>query len=164
MRITVGTCLGLLLLANSASALTINLVFGDGFPLGSPEQQVAYAAKQYWEKTITFDYTVTITLQRADLSSIGDFVARTYNNDETPNPDPRTGSFLPTDANIDLTTSPTQPLWFDPTPGDDFEFSMTDEHGRFGNATTAPFGQWDALSVLCHEFGHAIGCDLLPGS
>ncbi len=158
-RISIAICLGLLLWANTASAVKINLVFGNGFPLGSPGQQAAYAAKQFWEKTIFFDYTVTITLQRANLSGeLNDPVARVYNNEETANPDPRTGSFLPVSADVDLTTSSTQPLWFDPTLGNNSEFSMTAEHGRFGNAITAPFGSWDVLSVLCHEFGHAIGC------
>jgi hypothetical protein len=156
----------LLLATSRAEALSIDLSFGDGFDTGT-RQSVAEAAAEWWEMSLltpfTFDMTVDVTDGTNWTPTPNGAVGRMHGNTQTAAADPNTGTKLPQSGTVELNVNAT---WFwDLTPHDNSEFDMSREAGRFGDATDpSATGRWDALSVLKHEMGHALGFSRTAGS
>lgn len=145
----------LLLTFSQAQALTIAFNFLNGFAAGSDQRKVAEGAAQWWESAIQTDFTVNIDLGFAAIDGVN-LAGRTHSNAETADKNLETGTKLPKSAAIDLNTNAS--FFFDRSEGDNSEFNMTMERGRFGNCNQAACqGKWDALSVITHELGHALG-------
>ncbi len=146
-------------MARPAAALTINLTFGPNFT--DPMQQaVAQAAAQLWMNAISGPpFTVDVIVEYADLTSNSSILAQTIDNVQTSSPNAETGTQLPQSARIQLNSNAQANIqfYFDSTPGDDSEFNMSEENGRFGYYLYGPASWVDALSALVHEMGHAVG-------
>ncbi len=141
-----------------AHALAINLTYGAGFAAGSAARQTADIAAQWWQNAILTDFTVAITVAAVEFTgSDAGYIGRTHSNTQSAAVDLTTGTKLPTAGVLELNTR--QSFFYDDTPKYSTEFDMTRENGLFGDAKagSAAAGKWDALSVLLHELGHALG-------
>jgi len=186
LRLTLTAWGVLLVVAAPAGALTIDLTFKSGTsasPSFDPNGLrisaiMVYAAKR-WEDIIEDEATLKIEFYYSDLPDSPSTLGRHTNLD--------TSGGKPTKARIQFDTvfSGNERLWyFDPTPGDDSEYNMTQtlyrdltntqknnwftgsppdllEVGYRGSApNSAPDDAQngnDILSTAIHEIGHAVG-------
>lgn len=202
LAFTAGTSLGF---GAACFALTINLTFNDPYNVPDDPNDDNEAAKYYdvtgvdrtmelipvmeaaasiWENIIEDTHTLNITYGWGDLTGL-------VGNNGWSSP---AGSNRPNNGTITFDTrfdgtGNSRPWFFDETPFDDEEYSMTQRlyrdlaasnqsggnqawfngnvPGEFeawyrGAATDSDAqGAWDALSVAMHELGHALG---LPGT
>jgi PEP-CTERM motif len=155
------------LVAPRAEALTINLTFGAGFDT-DVKKAVAQQAVNEWQAALPYNYTFALTVDITSgtnwTATPNSAVGRMRDNAESAAVDPTTNTKLPTSGTVELNSNFS--LYFDSSPADNSEFNMTQENGRFGNATATggASGSWDALSVLEHEIGHALGFSRTTGT
>jgi hypothetical protein len=119
------------------------------------------AAIQYLQNSILLNWSETITFTLADLSGPPAAVADSTNTGIDANGRPSSSAIR-----VDTSSSV---FFFDPTPLDNSEFTMTSATtmlggssvnvSRFGNATATggAAGRWDFLTIAIHEIEHSIG-------
>jgi hypothetical protein len=159
--------IGSFALATPASALIINLEFSGKFddtadPNLAAYKSVANAAAALWQTAATpwnrvTNYSVDIKLTTASMGS-GGIYALTHGNFEQAAPNPVTNTRLWESSFITLNEDSWANFFFDPTPNDNAEFNMNQYGGLFGTAINAAQQTMeDALSLIVHELGHALG-------
>lgn len=165
--------------------LFITIVDGGGTAPGSADGggslfAVAEAAAAYWEAALSastsepdYDYSISITVKWGDskgAAGVGGFSVSTT----SPPPTPVTflgysGIGTITFDDGVSTGTPLTDFWLDPSPLDNSEWSTFTESsadlgggsmvvGRvFTGPSSGPSGEVDALTVMLHEMGHALG-------
>ena len=152
---------GCVMVASPAQALLIAANYEGLFLQTQRYRDLANTAKDTWESLAggwnrVASHEVVVTMSTADLGA--GLLALTYDNHQTADLSPFTGTYLWTDARIVFNSNASMwdQLWWDPTPLDSGEFDMTGLFGT-GRAGTDADGKFDAYSILLHELGHVFG-------
>jgi hypothetical protein len=153
---------GCVMVTSPAQALLIAANYEGLFLQTQSYRDLANTAKDTWENLAggwnrVASHEVVVTMSTADLGATG-LLALTYDNHQTANVSPLTGTYLWTDARIVVNSNASMwdQLWWDPTPLDNGEFDMTGLFGT-GRTGTGADGKFDAYSILLHELGHVFG-------